>query len=263
MHSGITDKQILSAIIVDDENFAVINLSNLLGSYCASIKITGTANNANDAISKINNLKPDVVFLDINMPDKSGFDILNHLTHIPLVVFVTAYEKYALRALKVSAVDFLLKPIDIDELMQTETKLLHINSIKNEVGGSYGYVLKNLSDTLHTKGSIKKITLLGTRGYEILEIDEILYLTGQVNYTSFHFQNQKEIIVSKTLKEYEEMLEPFGFMRIHKSTLVNLSHIRHITRKENMEVIMSNGQTLHVSRRRVTDLLDWTKGKIN
>jgi two-component system LytT family response regulator len=263
MHSGITDKQILSAIIVDDENFAVINLSNLLGSYCGSIKISGTANNANDAISMINSLKPDVVFLDINMPEKSGFDILNHLTHIPLIVFVTAYEKYALRALKVCAVDFLLKPIDIDELMQTETKLLHINSVKQEVGENYGHVLKNLADTLQTRGSIKKITLLGTRGYEILEIDDILYLTGQVNYTSFHFQNQKEIMVSKTLKEYEEMLEPYGFMRIHKSTLVNLSHIRNVNRKENMEVIMTNGQTLHVSRRRVPDLIEWTKGHIS
>jgi two-component system LytT family response regulator len=257
------EKQILTAVIVDDENFAVKNLSNLITSYCSSIKITDTANNAEAAIQKINSLKPNVVFMDINMPEKSGFDILNHLIHIPLVVFVTAHEKYALRAMKVCAVDFLLKPIDITELIQTETKLIEVHSIKTEISENYGHVLRNLTEMLHNRGNVKKVTILGTKGYEILETDDILYLTGEDNYTSFHFLKQKEIMVSKTLKDYEEMLDHFGFMRIHKSTLVNLAHVKKVIRKENVEVLMSNGVVLSVSRRRVPELLEWTKKRIN
>jgi two-component system LytT family response regulator len=253
------DKPVLSAMIVDDENFAVTNMSNLVTSYCSSLRITDTANSATAAIQKINTQKPNVVFMDINMPEKSGFDILNHLTHIPLVVFVTAHEKYALRAMKVCAVDFLLKPIDIAELIQTESKLLQIHSVKTEIGDNYGHVLRNFADTMHNRGAVKKITILGTRGYEILETDSILYLTGEDNYTSFHFTKQKEIMVSKTLKDYEEMLDHLGFMRIHKSTIVNLAHVQKVLRKENVEVLMSNGVVLGVSRRRVPDLLDWTK----
>lgn len=197
------------------------------------------------------------------MPEKSGFEILNSFSHIPLVVFVTAHEKYALKAMKVCAIDFLLKPIDINDLIQTEKKLLQIYFLKSEIGENYSLVLRNLADMFHNRSGVNKITLLGTRGYEILEIHDILFLTGEDNYTSFHFLKQKEIMVSKTLKDYEEMLEPFGFMRIHKSTLVNLAHIKKISKKDNVEVVMSNGESLIVSRRRVPELLEWTKGRFN
>lgn len=108
-------------------------------------------------------------------------------------------------------------------------------------------------------GSVRKITLPGNNGYEILEIDNILYLTGEDNYTSFHFLKQKDIMVSKTLKDYEEMLDSFGFMRIHKSTLVNLSHIKKVVRYDGLEVVMTNGAQLNVSRRRVPEVLEWAK----
>ncbi|MBC7382857.1 MAG: response regulator transcription factor [Bacteroidia bacterium] len=249
----------LSAIIVDDELFAVANLSNLLTSYCPTIKISDTARCGATAIQKINSQRPDVVFMDVNMPQQNGFDVLAHLQHLPSIVFVTAHEEHALRAMKVCAVDFLLKPIDVNELVQTEIKLLQLHAIKPEIRENYRMVLRNLTAMLDKPGSIRKITLPGNNGYEILELDELIYLTGEDNYTSFHFMNQRQKMVAKTLKDYEEMLEHFGFMRIHKSTLINLSHVKKVLRSESMEVQMSNGDHLNVSRRRMPELQQWAK----
>ncbi len=250
---------LLSTIIVDDEKFSNANLSNLITTYCPVIKIIDTANNAALAIQKINSLKPDVVFLDVNMPQQTGFDVLNKLTHTPLIVFVTAHEKHALRAMKVCAVDFLLKPIDINELILTEKKLLQIHSIKPEIKENYNLVLRNLSDMIDKPNVAKKITLPGARGYEIIDMSDILYLVGENNYTTFYFINRKEIVVTKTLKDYEEILESFGFIRIHKSTLINLLHIKKIVQNENVDVEMSDGKILNVSRRRTQELLEWSK----
>lgn len=221
------------------------------------------ANNVDTARQKINQLKPDVIFLDVNMPQENGFDLLNKLTHIPAVVFVTAHEQYALKAMKACAVDFLLKPIEINELVDTEAKLLQHKSIKPEIRENYRDVLKNLTDMLAKPGSIRKITLAGINGYDILNVDDIIYLSGEDNYTSFHFLNQKELISAKTLKEYEEMLEHSGFMRIHKSTMVNLNHIKKIIQKDAVEVQMKDGSILHVSRRKASDILEWAKRQLN
>ena len=253
---------LISVFLVDDESMAIANLTNLIASYCPSFRVIGSASNVDEGTVQINKLKPDVIFLDINMPGKNGFELLNQLTHIPSVVFVTAHEKYALQAMKVCAVDFLLKPIDIAELKETQIKLLQIHTLKPEIRKSYSTVLRNLSAIMDKPGSVRKITLYGNNGYEIFEMDDILYLSGEDNYTSFHFVKQKTIIVSKTLKEYEEMLESFGFMRIHKSTLANLTHIKKIIQKDGMEVLMSDGNSLQVSRRRTPDVLEWSKNQL-
>lgn len=257
------DKSTLSAILVDDEKYALTNLSNLIVTYCPFINVIDTANNVETALQKINTLKPDVIFLDVNMPQQNGFDMLSQLNHLPLVVFVTAHEQYALRAMKACAVDFLLKPIDIAELVETEVKLLQHHAIKPEIRENYRTVLNNLTDMLAKPGSVRKITLPSVNGFDILNVDDIVYLSGEDNYTSFHFFNQKELMSAKTLKEYEEMLEHYGFMRIHKSTLINLSHIKKIIQKDAVEVQMKDGTMLHVSRRKATDILEWAKKQIN
>lgn len=249
----------LSAIVVDDEIFAVSNLCNLLTNYCHFINVIGTASNGTEAITKINNLKPDIVFLDVNMPKQSGFDILELLNQLPLVVFVTAHEQYALKAMKVCAVDFLLKPIDINELIQTETKLLQLHSIKSKLREDYRIVLRNLTGMLDKPESVRKITLANTNGYDIIEIDNIIYLSGDDNYTTFYFTNRKSILIAKTLKEYEEMLAHFGFMRIHKSTLLNLAHVKKLVRGDTLSALMSNEEILHISRRKMPEVLDWAK----
>ena len=253
------NKNQLSVLLIDDESLAISNLTNMIGSYCPSLRITGSASGVAEGIQKIESLKPDVIFLDVNMPGQNGFDLVNQLIHTPSVVFVTAHEQHALRAMKVCAVDFLLKPIVIQDLIETQGKLLQIHSLKPEIRQNYSQVLRNLSAIMDKPGSVRKITLYGNQGYEIFNIDDILYLNGEDNYTSFHFLKHKTIMVSRTLKDYEEILEPFGFMRIHKSTLVNLNYIRKIIRNEALEVLMADDKILHVSRRRSIDLLEWSK----
>jgi len=246
----------LTLILVDDEKMAIENLTQLITTYCPSIKIISTANSVADAQSKINILKPEVVFLDVNMPGQNGFELLKMLTYTPLIVFVTAHQKYALQAMKACAVDFILKPIDIDELILTEKKLLQLHSISKLVAQNYKEVLTNLTSILEKKENITKITLSDTNGYEIVEIASILYLIGEDNYTTIFLNNNIKKVISKTLKNYEEILEPHGFMRIHKSSLINLTQIKEV---KPLEVIMSNGQTIKVSRRRTSQLLEWVK----
>jgi len=253
-------KNYLSAIIVDDELNAITNFKKLLGIYCPSIKIIDTATGAESAALLINSSKPDVVFLDIAMPKKNGFDLLNMLSFMPLVVFVTAYEKYALNALKASAVDFLLKPVDITELKQVEQKLLQIHAFrKNTENETYTAIMGNLVTMLRHPGTIKKITLHDANGYNIIDLEDVICLEGDDNYTSFYLVKQQKVVVSKTLKEYEGLLGDVGFFRIHKSSIINLYHLKNISRENGIDAVMSDGRTLSVSRRRSNELLDKAK----
>lgn len=253
-------KNYLTAIIVDDEYNAIANLKQLLESYCPFIKIIDSAMGADSAVLMINKSKPDVLFLDISMPKKNGFELLNMLTYLPLIVFVTAHEKYALNAIKASAVDFLLKPVDINELKLVEKKLLQINALrKDSQYEGYNQVVGHLVHMLHNPGAIMKITLPDTNGYNIIDIADILYLEGEDNYTSFYLKKNKKLLVSKTLKEYEGLLTDLGFLRIHKSSIINLQHLKNINKMNGLDVVMSDGHRLAVSRRRSAELLDKAK----
>lgn len=252
---------VLTAILVDDESHAIANLQHILQAYCTQIQVIATANNADLAIEQINSRKPDVVFLDVNMPGKDGFSILNRLVHKPFIVFVTAHQQHAIQALKMNAVDFLLKPIDIQELAETEKRLLQLQLVKQELNDDYYKIIGNLFTMLSRPGSVKTIALYTSSGYELFQYDDIVYLNGVDNYTRFHFRNRKEIIVPKTLKEYEEMLQNEGFMRIHKSFLVNLTHVKQIAKTDNLEIEMSNGDRLNVARRKAKEITDWVKHK--
>ena len=253
----MSDKNCLNAIIVDDELNAITNLKKLVSIYCPSIKVIDTATGAESAVILINRLKPDVVFLDIAMPKKNGFELLNMLNFMPLIVFVTAHEKYAINAIKASAVDFLLKPVDITELKKVEEKLLQIQAIRNKnVNESYTAVVGNLVNMLHNPGVIKKITLPDAHGYNIVDLEDVLYLEGGDNYTSFYLNKHKKVVVSRTLKEYEGLLGDQGFFRIHKSSIINLIHLKNINKENGIDVVMSDGRKLPVSRRRSTELLD-------
>lgn len=249
----------VTAVLIDDEMLAIENLRYLINTHCKSIKIIATADGADEGITTVNHLKPEVVFLDINMPRQTGFDLLGKLEYMPQVVFVTAHEKYALKALKACALDFLLKPIVIEELKQAESKLVQIQSLSPEIRKNYSQVLGNLTSMLNKADNVRKITIYGRNGYEIFDVDSILYVSGEDNYSLFHFTKQHDVMVSKTLKEYEEILEPFGFMRIHKSTLVNLAHVKKITHNDGIHVLMEGGELLAVSRRKSPDILVWSK----
>jgi two-component system LytT family response regulator len=144
-------------------------------------------------------------------------------------------------------------------LVQTEKKLLNLQRIKAKIGRNYQESLFNLASLIKSPGSLNKITLPGNNGYEIFDISNIVYINGEDNYSTFHFNSQKSLVVAKTLKEYDELLSPNGFMRIHKSTLINLAYLQTIKRTESMEVVLKNGTHVMVSRRRMPELMDWAK----
>jgi len=250
----------LKAIVVDDEPGAVNNLCKLISTYCSSIIVSGTSNSVDNAAEMINNTQPDVVFLDVSMPGKNGFELLGMLKFHPLIVFVTAYEQYAIKAIKASAVDFLLKPVDVNDLKQVEQKLLHVQQFKTSTGmAGYSSALTNLATIVANPGVVRTITIPTTDGYTIADIKDILYMEGVNNYTAFHFSNSTRVLVSRTLREYEELLSDAGFIRIHKSSIINLMHLKKLLTEDGVSALMADGKMLAVSRRRASELMERTK----
>jgi two-component system, LytTR family, response regulator len=238
----------LTALIVDDEKLSRENLKTLIGEYCKNIEVIGEANSVKTANSKIMELEPDVLFLDINMPRQSGFDLLQSLPEYNfMVVFVTAHNEYGIQAVKVNAVDYLLKPIDINELKSAEDKLLQRRSIKEE-------------SRLHNNyQEYKKIIVNHSQGFSIIDIDNIVRLEASRNYTKIYLNDNTEIISSKNLKEFEDILNIKTFCRVHKSHLINLKYLREYSNLEGGTAIMSDNSKIIISRRRFQEFLDKLK----
>lgn len=253
----------LQTIIVDDEEFARSSLYFLLQENCENIHVTGIAKSVNEARILLSNNAVDLVFLDIAMPEENGFCLIPDIQkHKSQVIFTTAYDQYALKAIKANAVDYLLKPIDIDELKAATDKahaffLLNTNvSAKNEN-------LSNLAANMASRNELRKISLPNGQGYTLVDIDEIVHIEAESNYSTFYFQNKEKITVSKSLKEYEELLPDHQFIRVHKSTIVNLNYLAEYNSKNGMELILKNGEKIAVSRRRASDFSDRVKSYIN
>ncbi|MGY6521563.1 MAG: LytR/AlgR family response regulator transcription factor [Mongoliitalea sp.] len=237
-----------TAILVDDEPIARMSLRGMLETYFPNIQIKGEAKNLPDAIKLIHQQKPDIVFLDIEMPGYSGLEILDFFQGQQLhskIIFVTAYEEFALKAFELSAVDYLLKPIQKEALERALAKVT-IPQIEN---------LKILHENLKTHKP-QKIALQTGEGLIFLKLDEILFLKADGSYTHFHLSNKEKIIVSKRLQEYEKLLELGSFMRIHRSHIINLDHIKKITKEDGGGVVMSNGELLSISQEKKSELLN-------
>lgn len=230
----------MKAILVDDEKNALEVLQILLEEYCENIEIIGMANGGNEAVELIRKLKPDVVFLDIAMPHKNGFEVLletkdcNYQT-----IFTTAFDQYAIQAFKVAAVDYLLKPIDADELKSAVNKLRN-HKTNNE------NVVQMVDDYIHNR-TIKIALPLGD-AYNFYLPSEIVRCESDSNYTHIYFSNSKRITVAKTLKDIDESLKGLGFVRIHQSHLINRDCIKGISRGDAGFVILNDDTRLPVSR---------------
>jgi two-component system, LytTR family, response regulator len=238
-----------SAIIVDDESPAIKMLQWSLSTYCPNVEVIATASSAQEAIEKIVALQPQVVFLDIEMPRMNGFEMLTHLPgKLPFkVIFTTAYDQYAIQAIKFSAVDYLMKPIDKDELINSISKLHEYNNIQPEQ--------VKLLNTL--KSDLKKIALSTLDGVEILEIDTIVHCRSDSNYTYVHFADKTKRLYTKTLKSLEEMLAGHSFMRIHQSHLINLKYLTKYIKGDGGDVVLSTGESMPVARNKKQDLVDY------
>ena len=249
----------LNAIIVDDEEFARSSLYFLLQENCEFIQVTGIAKSVHEARILLAEHDIDLIFLDIAMPGENGFELIPAAQASGAhVIFTTAYDQYALKAIKANALDYLLKPIDIDELKEAVTKAVkYINLSKNSEQKDER--LSHLATPLKDGSEIRKLTLPNAQGYTIIGIDEIIHIEADSNYSIFHLAEKEKITVSKILKDYEEILPENQFIRIHKSSIINLNYLKEYNSKNGVEAVLKNGEKIAVSRRRASDFVDKVK----
>lgn len=248
----------IKTILVDDEPRGLSSLMKLLEYNCPELEIVATCNSADEARDKIGRLNPDLVFLDIAMPEKGGFDLLNEIETINFeIIFVTAHNDFMLQAFRFSAVDYLLKPVE-DNLL-TEAVKRAAKRIEEKTTDSH---METLLHNLRNKegGQKMKICIPSIKGFQVVKLSDIIYCEASSNYTNFHFSNRPTICASKPIHEYEELLEDSGFVRVHKSFVINLDHIKEYIRGEGGVVILSNGQDIEVSRRKKDNFLARMKG---
>lgn len=239
----------IRAIIIDDEEDARFLLTSHLSKHFAgSITIEGQADSVKTGIKLIKQIKPDLVFLDIQMGDGTGFDLLKQLPDKNFeLVFVTAYNQYALKAFQFSAMGYLMKPIKSIELINAVNNIIqHFSNYRNETEKR----LKILNENYGDDYKIKKIVIPSAKGFEVIDLNHIIRLEGDRNYTIFITTIRSKISSTKTLGEYEKLLTEYGFFRVHKSTLVNLRHIISYTKEHGGIVKLINGDEVQISRHR-------------
>ncbi len=231
----------VAAIIVEDEENGRLVLQNLLRKYCPHIEIVGLAASVKEAITLIIKYEPKVVFLDIELPENSGFSLFEHFPAKTFkTIFVTAYGEYALKALKLSAVDYLLKPIDPDELMVAVKKLDMANNLK-ESSDKVNNLINNLN------GSLSKIALPTQDGLMFVDVNTILRCEAEGNYTQFFFKDKTKILISKTLGYFDELLSDFSFFRSNRNSIINMNYITKFQRGKKSYVILEDGSEVHIS----------------
>ncbi len=254
----------LRAIVVDDEELARKNLIMLLEEYCPDIEVIGEASRKSQAKAIIESSQPDVVFLDIRMPSGAeGFELLDELEEKNfLVVFVTAFKDYAIRAFNASAVYYVLKPIDIEELQMAVDKLKEANqnfTAEPENFKVYYNSLRNLSDALLKNKPSSRITISHTKGMKIVEDENISHLEASGNCTLLYFTDGTRYLDTRTLKTYENMLDPSRFIRIHKSHIINLDRLTEYLTEDGHFAVLKGGIRIPVARNRVTDFVKLIK----
>lgn len=245
----------LRALIVDDEAHNRQILQLLLADI-PQVQVAGVASSAAEARELAARLKPDLVFLDIHMPEEDGFAFLASLPGRPFeVIFVSAYDDYGMQALKASAVDYLLKPVSIDELAAAVQKVSGRLSLRAETPVYPGkQIIDNLLHNVQSPGAVK-IALPHVGGISFINLDEISYLQADSNYTILHRTNLQKMVVSKTLREFEDILQDKGFMRVHKSNIVNLRYVRAFSTGEGGTIRMADGGEVAISRRMQEEFL--------
>lgn len=249
----------LRAVLIDDEWKSRKNLRNLLAEHCREVEVVAEAESATDGKRQVEEFEPDVVFLDIHMPVHSGFDFLDFFEkRIFDIVFVTAYDQYAIRAIKASAVDYILKPIDLIDLKAAIAKILEHRRERRFTQDSDDNheQMSVFSENLQAAGKFKRIIISMPRGIKIVKVADMAYLKGESNYSQIVLESGDKVIVNKTLRDYEEILGTEMFYRIHKSFIVNMLHVEEYFYSKGGYIALKNGEKLPVSRRRVKDLLD-------
>jgi len=235
----------IRAIIIDDEQDARDGLQLIVEKFCPEVSIIASCESPEIGLGKINELRPNLVFLDVQMPRLTGFDLLEQIEVINFeVIFVTAFDKYAIKAIKFSALDYLLKPVEVDELVSAVQK---IKAKENNKTTHFKSLLNNVKQNAQ---KLERLAIPSDNEIIIQKIADIVYCEADSNYTILHLVDDKKITVSKTLKEFENILPETDFCRIHHATLVNLSHITKYVKGEGGYVLVTGRRHLDVSRRK-------------
>lgn len=244
--------KILRAVIIDDEISSRNSLRQKLVVYCPEVRIVAECENGEEALITIEEVKPDLLFLDVEMPRMNGFTLLQRLEERNFeVIFITAYDYYAIKAIKVSALDYLVKPVEVEELKTAVQKAMfkRFESTTNE---RLELLLQNL--TYEKKGR-QRIAIPSMDSLQFINLDDIIYLEAQRNYTVIYLGNLSKLTVSKTLKEFEELLPANKYIRIHHAYIINCNAVEKYIKGEGGQVIMKNGVVLDVSKRKKSEFL--------
>lgn len=245
----------IEAIIVDDEVKNRQGLAKMLDQFCPDVKLVGLAEGVDKAIKLIKEHDPAIVFLDIEMPEKNGFDLLEHFENPRFeVIFTTAHADYAIKAIKFAALDYLLKPVNINELKVAVEKAIKQIDGRNERGPDERISI--LRDNRDDKNfNFKRIALPSSNGLEFYKVDGIIRCEADRSYCKFHLASGDKVMVSKPLSEFEELLEECQFFRIHKSNMVNLNHVVRYVKGRGGYVVLTDGNHVDVSARRKEELM--------
>jgi len=237
----------ISIAVIDDEPKARETIINILGLSAIELTVVGEADSVKSAYEMLTFKSPDLVLLDINLPDGTGFDLLKMFDNVNFkVIFITAHEEYAIKAFKCSAIDYILKPITAGELLGAIEKA-HESFNKEETALKLSTLLSNLD-------KLKKIVLKTAESIHIINVTQIIRCEADVNYTTFYLTGSEKLLVSKPLKEYDELLSPAGFFRPHQSHLVNLDHILRYEKSDGGYLVMDDNSAVPVSTRKKEEL---------
>ena len=242
----------IKTIIIDDEQHCIKALLNDLQKNCPSVQVLEACNSAKEGIMAIKKYSPDLIFLDVEMPWMNGFEMLEVLGDVSFsTIFTTAHDEFAAKAFRISAVDYLLKPIDAHDLIEAVQKVER----KISEGGGLQHI-SNLLRNMRQPSSQQKIALPNREGYEFADVAAIIYCEAEGAYTKIFMQDNKKILVSKTLGDIEELLPPELFQRIHHSTLVNITYIAQFSRTDGGFVVLKNNEKLSVSKAKKEMLME-------
>ena len=243
----------INAVVIDDEEKSRKILIRLINEVSKEVKVVGEASSVQDGFTVITNLNPNLIFLDIEMLDGTGFNLLEKFEKITFqVIFTTAYDQFAIKAFKYSAIDYLLKPINYDELELAIKKIPKISKGSSVIDKAF---LENLLLNINRLSTTKRIAINGANNIDYAYVSDILYCIASLSATELSLQDGRKIISIKPLKEYEDMLNDFDFFRVSRTHLISLKHIR-TYKKDKSEVVMVNNETIEVSRRKKKEFTD-------
>ena len=240
----------INAILIDDECDGLEDLQEAIVKYCKEINIVGVYTTPTDALQAIVQVKPNLVFLDVQMPGMSGFELLERLSPVSFeVIFVSAFDRYAIKAIRFSALDYLLKPIDIDELIRAVAR---VKERKPEDKFSIQSALHNASSR---SNMIEPVAVPSATGIDLFQTNDIIYCKADGCYTVLYLTGKKSKLVTRVLKDFDDFLSESGFFRVHNSFLINLQHVKRYVRGEGGYVVLTDDHQVDISRRRKEEFL--------